>query len=113
MWQMCSTEGKEMILKIKRNEYTITEKDRFLDNGVCVQLLTQSKERGTWGGKPYPVLSKRAVAEIDKYERINEVENNFHGMKSVTFSLSLSSTTTTSTGGGKGERPELRRRKKK
>lgn len=59
-----------MRLKIGRHTYTITEDDKFLDNGACVQLLTQSKEKGEWGRKPIPKLSKRAAKEISEYERV-------------------------------------------
>ena len=56
-----------LTVKIGRHEYKITDSDRFMDNGSCVQLLTQSKENAIYGRRPYPVLSKRAVAEINKF----------------------------------------------
>ena len=56
-------------LKIGRHEYQITEKDTFMDNGACVLLITQSKEKSDWGRRPHPVLSKRAIKEISKFER--------------------------------------------
>ena len=55
-------------LKIGRNEYSITADDKFMNNGCCVQLLTQSKEKSDWGKRPNPILSKRAIKEIDKFE---------------------------------------------
>lgn len=61
----------EFELKIGRHKYTITEKDRFLDNGSCVQLLTQSKEKVSWGRRATPVLSRRAVKEIAAYSRVS------------------------------------------
>lgn len=64
-----------MELKIGRNVYTITEKDVFMDNGACVQLLTQSKEKSVWGRKTTPVLPKRAIKEISKYERVQHKHN--------------------------------------
>ena len=57
-------------IKIGRHEYDITSDDKFLDNGACVQLTTQNKERGTWGHHPDPVLSKRAIKEISAFKRI-------------------------------------------
>ena len=57
-------------LKIGKHEYSISDKDKFVDNGSCVQLLTQSKEPSTWGRFPNPVLSKRAVKEIARFERV-------------------------------------------
>ena len=59
-----------MNLKIGRYEYTITSKDEFIDNGICVQLLTQSKEKSTWGRRPNPILSKRAIKQINEFTRI-------------------------------------------
>lgn len=58
--------GVVMILKIGKHEYTITEKDVFLDNGCCVQLLTQSKVFKNWGYMT-PVLSKKAIKELENY----------------------------------------------
>ena len=63
-------------IKIKRNEYEITFADKFMDNGHCVQLLTQSKEKSNWGRRPTPVLSKKAIKEISKYKRI-QVEHTW------------------------------------
>lgn len=63
---------KEVILTLKvgRHTYDITEKDLFMDNGACVQLLTQSKETPDWGRIPNPVLSKRAEKELSKYPSV-------------------------------------------
>jgi hypothetical protein len=76
-----------MIIKIKvgRDEYSITEDDQFMDNGNCVQLLTQSKERSDWGRIPNPVLSKREVKNISKFKRV-EIEHSYREGVSV-FSL--------------------------
>lgn len=65
-------------LKIGRHVYQITDKDRFMDNGKSVQLLTQSKEKSDWGRQPNPILSKIAIKEIDKYER-NQHKNKYIG----------------------------------
>ena len=62
---------KPITLKIGRNEYKITESDVFLDNNVCIQLCTQSKEKSTWGKRPYPILSKKAIKQIDKYKHMS------------------------------------------
>ena len=76
-----------MELKIGRNTYTITEDDQFLDNSSSVQLLTQSLERSSWGHKPDPVLSKRAVKEIDRIERVQHEHG--YSQKCQLFSLKL------------------------
>ena len=54
-------------LKIGRITYDITNNDVFMDNGYCVQLITRTAGYG-WT-KHYPVLSKRAIKEIDKIGR--------------------------------------------
>jgi hypothetical protein len=54
-------------LKIGRTTYDITNDDIFMDNGACVQLITQKAGHG-WASR-YPVLSKRAVKEINKLGR--------------------------------------------
>lgn len=59
-------------MKIGRHEYEIIKGDKFLDNGHCFQLLTQSKEKSEWGHTPLPVLSKRAVAELKKMDNIKK-----------------------------------------
>jgi len=60
------------IIKIGRHEYDIQVGDKFLDNGACVQLLTQSKEKCEWGKKTSPVLSKKVwkqVLEFPSYKK--------------------------------------------
>lgn len=57
-------------LKINRHTYQISESDVFTDNGKCIQLLTQSHEKGNWGRRPHPVLPKRCRDQIAKYERV-------------------------------------------
>ena len=57
-------------MKIGRNTYTITKKDRFIDNGACVQLTTQSKEKGGYGGAAMPQVSKKLWKEINAKYRV-------------------------------------------
>jgi len=76
-----------MELKIKRNVYEITREDEFMDNRACVQLLTQSKERASWGKRPSPVLSKRAEKEIGKYKRILKNHGYREGVDIFTLDL--------------------------
>lgn len=52
----------EIELKIGREIYTITPDDKFLDNGACIQLLTQPIKKGFRSYRP--VLSKRAAREL-------------------------------------------------
>jgi len=57
-------------LKIGRNKYTITDKDEFMDNGACIQLLTQNEDRIGWSRRPIPALSKAAIKTISKFTRV-------------------------------------------
>lgn len=57
-------------LRIGQHTYVITPEDRFMDNCVRIQLLTQSRESTVWGRRVCPVLSKNAVAEIDAFTRV-------------------------------------------
>jgi len=78
---------KEMLLKLGRHEYEITRADVFMDNGACVQLLSQSKEIGGWGRKKTPVLSKRAVKEISCFDRLPKKHKYGDGV--AVFSLDV------------------------
>ncbi len=51
-------------LKVGRNTYIITANDRFFDNGACVQLVSQSKEKYTWGRQATPILSKKSAKQL-------------------------------------------------
>lgn len=51
-------------IKVGKHEYDIQVGDKFLDNGACVQLLTQSKEKWEWGHQPIPMLSKKAWKQV-------------------------------------------------
>ena len=73
-----------MKLKIRRKEYEITSRDRFMDNGSCVQLLTQNGPWKNWGYTT-PVLSKKAIKELHKF-KIIEHEHNYGSNVSI-FSI--------------------------
>jgi hypothetical protein len=74
-----------LIIKVKRWEYEITESDKFMDNGACVQLLTQSKQRDSWSRRITPKLSKQAIKQISRFERIPHEHPNSVGVQ--VFSL--------------------------
>jgi len=57
-------------LKVGWHEYLITGDDVFSDNGVNVQLRSQSNEKEQHGIKPWPHLSQKALKKIGKYERV-------------------------------------------
>lgn len=79
------------IIKIGRHEYKITDSDRFMDNGSCVQLLSQSKEKAHYGSRPSPVLSKKAVKEIEKFKRI-QLEHDYKNKNVSVFKLDIKET---------------------
>ena len=75
-------------LSINRNVYEITEKDEFMDDGVCVQLLTQSKERDALGFfQTNPVLSQDDVNRIGEFKRVG-TGHGINGLASI-FSLAI------------------------
>lgn len=73
-------------LKIGRHEYNVTEDDQFMDNKFCVQLLAQSKEKSSWGHRPSPVLSKKAVKQISVFTR-KQILHGYDQEKVRVFSL--------------------------
>lgn len=74
-----------LTIKVGRHEYKITAKDRFMDNGACVQLLTQSKENRDWGRRATPILSREAIRLIGKFERVHVPHN--YGSSVEVYSL--------------------------
>ena len=50
-------------IKIRNRKYEITEADRFLDNGICIQLVTQKGRLRGWNYEPI-VLTKVMVKHI-------------------------------------------------
>lgn len=60
---------KSINLKIGRYEYEITDKDKFMDNGHCIQLLSQKKQWNRWRYVT-PKLSQKAIIKISKFKRI-------------------------------------------
>jgi hypothetical protein len=78
-----------MILKVGRHEYKISREDLFMDNGACVQLLSQSREKVRWGKRHAPILSKRAVKEISKFNKIQKPHRFAGGVDVEVFSLEI------------------------
>lgn len=76
-----------MKLKIGRHTYDITKDDRFIDNGACVQLLTQGRDFDGRGGIKTPVLSKAAVKKISTHDFI--LMKKIPGMNAKVFTLSI------------------------
>lgn len=78
-----------MKVKINRKEYEITTDDRFLDNGVCLQLLTQSKEKTIRFWQATPRLPKCLANKIMKLKLI-DVKHNY-GSRCRVFYISQES----------------------
>jgi hypothetical protein len=57
-------------LKIGRQVYDITEDDKFLDNGACIQIITKRGPFDTWRHTT-PILTKKAMREIGAFARVN------------------------------------------
>jgi hypothetical protein len=67
-----------MDLKIDRYQYKITKDDLFLDNGSCIQLMSQSHEKRVPGcARPWPVLSKKAIKQISDFVRIEVQQHTY------------------------------------
>ena len=75
-------------IKVGRHNYQITEEDRFMDNGSIIQLLTQSKQYVPQKRRfVHPVLSKREVARIEKFEK--RIHEHKYGSSVTVFSLKM------------------------
>ena len=69
-------------MKIGRKHYKITEKDRVMDNSVCVQLLRAEKRQ--WDDTP--VLSKSLFKkllsqDVILFEEETDVYHDSHGTR--------------------------------
>lgn len=71
-------------LKLGRRVFDITENDKFMDNGSCVQIITRKVPSGTWW-TTCPKLSKKAIKEISTFEQISHPHQYSRGVK--VFSL--------------------------
>ena len=78
-----------MNLKIGKNEYTITKEDQFMDNGACVQLLSQSQEPTRWGHRASPILSQKAIKQIENYRMIPRKNRYTESPNVKVFSLDI------------------------
>ncbi len=75
-------------IKVGRHTYEITKKDKFMDNGAVVQLLTQSKENLTWGRRADPVLSKKLVKQLHQdYKKINVRSCDVYSVEYFSFDV--------------------------
>ena len=61
-------------IKLGRHIYTITVKDRFMDNGSVCMLQTQSQEKISWGHRPDPSVSKKLYKQLCKDHKKTHIE---------------------------------------
>ena len=73
-----------LTIKVGRIFYNITTDDVFLDNGACVQLITQKGPLKDWRHTS-PVLPLREVKRISAFTKIQR-KHNYDNSCSV-FSL--------------------------
>ena len=80
-----SVKSENMIVKSGRNEFEITKADLFLDNGSCIQLVTQKTGRG-WD-LSYPIIAKinwkkyLPFMELVKSEKQEKFELKYYKLK--------------------------------
>lgn len=79
-----------MKLTLGKNENThvITKKDRFLDNGVCIQLLKEIPMKVQHAGDSL-ALCKESINALNSYQKINHANHEFkqHGASCEVFSI--------------------------
>lgn len=66
-------------IKIGRKEYQITPGDRFMDNGACVQLISQKGPFKKWDYTSL-VLPKREINRLNNLGRIEQPHNYGQGV---------------------------------
>jgi hypothetical protein len=71
-------------IKIGRHVFNITEADRFLDNGACVQIMTRSIPFDTWDTSN-PCMTAKAMREIKAFRRVEHPHK--YGSGCTVFSL--------------------------
>ncbi len=66
-----------LILGGCRNPHVITKRDRFLDNGVCIQLLKERPMKFQHAGDSL-VLDDQSLATIRQFRAITHSDSEFH-----------------------------------
>lgn len=65
-----------LILGANKNPHKITKADRFLDNGLCIQLLKENSMKVQYAGDSL-ALDDHSISVIKKYQRINHASHEF------------------------------------
>jgi hypothetical protein len=68
-----------LTLGSNKNEHIITKKDRFLDNGICIQLLKELPMKLQYPGDSL-VLDKVATKETERFEWVAHKKHEFTEM---------------------------------
>ncbi len=66
----------EITLGTNKNVHAITKRDRFLDNGYCVQLLKEIPMKVQFQGDSL-VLDKEALSVIGKYRKVVHTNHEY------------------------------------
>ncbi len=66
-----------MEIKCGRRTFTVTEKDRILDNGACYQLITQRYFDGWY--RAIPMVAKTTFKKLLKEGKIRLTSEKYHG----------------------------------
>jgi hypothetical protein len=76
-------------LQLGRNTHEITKNDRFLNNGVCVQLVKENPLKIRHGASDTMTLSQADILHIENFNSIIHTEHEWacHGLKCKVFSL--------------------------
>ena len=74
-----------MEIKCGRRTFTVTEKDRILDNGACYQLITQRYFDG-WH-KAVPLVAKTTFKKLLKEGKIRLSARRYKGTYGETYRL--------------------------
>jgi hypothetical protein len=85
----CKTNNIITELTLGRNTHKITELDRFLDNGICVQLVKQQPMKVRFGAQDTMTLSKDDVGRLAQFTQITHERHEYlcHTSKCRVFSL--------------------------
>ncbi|MEZ9701225.1 hypothetical protein AB4455_06135 [Vibrio sp. 10N.261.46.E12] len=65
-----------LVLGKNRNAHHITKYDRFLDNGICVQLLKEKSMKVQFAGDSL-ALDEKSLATIRQYQKIVHKDNEY------------------------------------
>jgi hypothetical protein len=76
-------------LTLGRNLHDITELDRFLDNGICVQLIKHNPMKVRFGSQDTMTLSKKDIGHLKLFTQVTHEQHEYlnHSSSCRVFSL--------------------------